>query len=58
MDFLEVKLHVHNTKNSILYSYLSLSLSLYIYIYIKEKTSWSESTSELYRPRDRRLSVK
>jgi hypothetical protein len=26
--------------------------------YEKKKTSWSESASELYRPRDRRLSAK
>jgi hypothetical protein len=47
------------TPTTISWSLTSLSLSLiYIYIYINKQTPWSESATELHRPRDRRLSTK
>jgi hypothetical protein len=39
-------------------SVIHIKAYIYIYIYILKKTPWSWSTSELYRPSNRRLSAK
>jgi hypothetical protein len=46
----EVKLH----ENYCLYIWMSVALS----VLNKQQTPWPESASELYRPRDNRLSAK
>jgi hypothetical protein len=39
-------------------SYVIPSAEFCCWMYVQKKTPWCESTSELYRPSDRRLSAK